>query len=185
MYITFGIFRTIIVCRSPALESQQNWLSFAGHQCCCATICHVKKEGEFVAAAVANKAYSLAREGRLQIPGFPNFSTCTDDLQKIQALESPEYSVCVALADGGLVVKESLIKYWTVTNADYEHEMTDLVTKHNAQWNKNNLKRGLDEEGDGASTQPAKKLKVDNQKPRDHEDQIEDRTHSGTNQSHF
>ena len=147
-----------------------------GQQCYCSTICHTKKEGEFVAATVANKVYSLARESRLSIPGFPQFSSCTDDLQKLQSMDAPQYEVCVALPDGSLVVKETLIQYWTATNPDFEAPMTDIMKRHDAQWNKKGLKRGLDDsEGDGSSTGPAnKKLKVESKKL-DHEDQIQDR----------
>ena len=129
-----------------------------------------------MAAAIANKVYSLAREGRLPLAGFPQFSSCTDDLQKLQSMDPPAYEVCVGLPDGTLVVKETLVQYWCVTNPDFEADTKDLIDKHNERWNKNNLKRGLEGEDGAQPGQPAKRLKVDTTKPSDHEDQMEDRT---------
>lgn len=123
--------------------------------------------------------YSLAREGRLSLPGFPQFNTCTDDLAKLQQLEFPDYSVCVPLPDGGLVIKETLVEYWTKSNPEFEPDFMDLLKDHNSQWNKQNLKRGLPDEGEGTEGQPAKRLKVDSQKSLDHEDQMAERTLCG------
>ena len=95
----------------------------AGNHWAAATICHSDHETAFVGELTANKVFSAARAGQLKLPGFPNFQSVVAELKAKQTQPFPEYSVCTALPDGTLVIKQALIELWT-----QRHEMfcTDM-----------------------------------------------------------
>ena len=102
-----------------------------GHKWAVGTICHNSYETNFVAEITANKIFSLARDGKLKIPGFPNFMSVIEDLQKSgQAKSTPQYTVCTPLADGVLVVKSALIELWTIKNEGFKDEAESWLPKH-------------------------------------------------------
>ena len=94
-----------------------------GNKWATGTICHHAHEASFVGEIINNKVFSLAREGKLKIPGFPNFMDVIEDLQRSGRANAPaKYDVCTALADGGLVIKSALIDLWTIKNEGYKDE---------------------------------------------------------------
>ena len=94
-----------------------------GNKWAVGSICHTSHEATFVEDITSNKVFSLARESKLRIPGFPNFLSVVEDLQKSSCpTTTPEYSVCTALADGGLVIKNALIDLWTKKNEGFKDE---------------------------------------------------------------
>jgi len=94
-----------------------------GNKWAVGTICHTSHEASFVGDITSNKVFSLARENKLKLPGFPNFLSVVEDLQKsASATTAPEYSVCTPLADGGLVIKNALIDLWTKKNEGFKDE---------------------------------------------------------------
>ena len=94
-----------------------------GNKWATGTICHHGHEANFVGEIISNKIFSLARDGKLKIPGFPNFMDVIEDLQKSGKSSAPaKYEVCTPLADGGLVIKSALIDLWTVKNEGFKDE---------------------------------------------------------------
>lgn len=94
-----------------------------GNRWAVGTICHTLHETNFVGEICSNKIFSLARESKLKIPGFPNFMSLVEELQKSQCPSTqPEFAVCTPLADGGLVIKTALIELWTVKNEGFKDE---------------------------------------------------------------
>ena len=94
-----------------------------GHKFAAGTICHSLYETKFVGEMTSNKIFSLARENKLKIPGFPNFMSVIKDLKKSnQSNTQPQYTVCTPLADGGLVIKSALIDLWTIKNDGFQDE---------------------------------------------------------------
>lgn len=99
-----------------------------GHRWVVGTMCHTIHETSFVGEICSNKIFSLAREGKLKIPGFPNFMSLVEELQRSnRPVSSPEYSICTPLADGGLVIKSALIDLWTVKNEGFKDEAAPLI----------------------------------------------------------
>ena len=91
----------------------------AGHKWAAGTICHSEAESSFVTEFTANRIFSAARSSQLKIAGFPNFMSVVGELQKsTKTVNPPEYSVCQALADGTLVIKQALLDLWIT-----KHEM--------------------------------------------------------------
>lgn len=87
------------------------------------TICHSGHESAFVSEIINNKVFSNARDGKLKIPGFPNFQSVISELKKSgQSTKAPEYAICTPLADGGLVIKQALIELWTTKNEGFKDE---------------------------------------------------------------
>ena len=94
-----------------------------GNKWAAGTICHHAHEAAFVGEIINNKIFSMARDGKLRIPGFPNFLDVIEELKKSGRPNGPaKYDVCTPLADGGLVVKSALIDLWTVKNEGYKDE---------------------------------------------------------------
>lgn len=94
-----------------------------GNKWACGTVCHCSHETNFVAEITCNKLFSLARDNKLKIPGFPDFKAVISDLKKSnQTTAPPQYAVCTPLADGGLVVKSALIDLWTKKNEGFQDE---------------------------------------------------------------
>ena len=87
------------------------------------TICHSAHETGFVAEITSNKIYSLARESKIKIGGFPDFRSVLADLRNSSmASSTPEYSVCTPLTDGTLVTKQALQELWTTKNEGFKDE---------------------------------------------------------------
>ncbi len=127
-------------------------LILAGRKFACGTACHTQHESFFVASAVAQKVYALARAGSLQLPGFPSFDQVVTELNTASELKAPEYAVTVALADGTLAIQESLIQQWS-GNEMFELEANELIAEHNKKYNPRGVKRGVEENGSEATSQ--------------------------------
>ncbi|CAK8991868.1 Uncharacterized protein SCF082_LOCUS2843, partial [Durusdinium trenchii] len=140
-----------------------------GHKFAAGTICHSLYETKFVGEMTSNKIFSLARENKLKIPGFPNFMSVIKDLKKSnQSNTQPQYTVCTPLADGGLVIKSALIDLWTIKNDGFQDEAEALIKDHNARYNPRGVKRGAEpsEQPSAKSEEPQqKKLCIDKTMP--------------------
>ena len=99
-----------------------------GNRWAVGTVCHYVHETSFVAEITSNRIFSLAREGKLKVAGFPNFKSVIEDLKRSATVSStPEYAICTPLADGCLVIKQALIDLWTVKNDGFKDEAAPLL----------------------------------------------------------
>ena len=112
----------------------------------CATVCHSKSEAGFVSGTLSSKLFGMARNAEYKIAGFPDFSGALTDLKQFQRSPQPTYEVTVPCGNGILVVKESLIQFWTVKHPDFADAMTTLVDSHNKEFNPDCIKRGAETE---------------------------------------
>ena len=81
-----------------------------------------------MAEITSNRIFSLAREGKLKVAGFPNFKSVIEDLKRSANVSStPEYAICTPLADGCLVIKQALIDFWTMKNDGFKDEAAPLL----------------------------------------------------------
>lgn len=113
-----------------------------------------------MSSTLSTKLFSMARSNEYRIAGFPGFSRTLSELKQFQRSPQPEYNVCVPLADGALVIRQSLVDFWTAKHADFAEKTNELLTKHNQEFNPNKLKRGQEESGevDAAEQPPTKRL---------------------------
>ena len=129
----------------------------------CATVCHSKAEAGFVSGTLSSKLFGMARNAEYKIAGFPDFSGALTDLKQFQRSPQPTYEVTVPCGNGVLVVKESLIQFWTVKHPDFSDAMTALLEQHNKEFNPDCIKRGAESEevpeGEEDSS-PTKRLRL-------------------------
>eukprot|EP00435_Cladocopium_sp_Y103_P023533 s3324_g5.t1 len=128
----------------------------------CATICHTKSEANFVSGILSTKLMSMARAGDYKIQGFPDFRGALGQLQAFQRAPAPEYDVCVPVS-GALIIKQSLIEFWTKKHASFEDQMLQLIQDHNAEFNPKGLKRGAEDIAEQEEENPepaAKRLRL-------------------------
>eukprot|EP00438_Fugacium_kawagutii_P018410 Skav225059 [mRNA] locus=scaffold3690:145446:145904:- [translate_table: standard] len=106
--------------------------------------------------------FSMARSGEYRVAGFPDFSKTLSELKQFQRSPQPEYNVCVPLGDGGLVIRQTLVDFWTIKHPDFAEKTNELLNLHNQEFNPNKLKRGQEESGevDAAEEPPAKRLRL-------------------------
>lgn len=131
----------------------------AGKKIACATICHSKGEANYVSSTLATKLFSMARAGEFQIPAFPDFDSALNELKQFQRSPQPDYQVCVATADGALVVKQTLVDFWTVKHTSFADQMQKLLQVHDNEFNTRKLKRGAEETEDAPEEErPTKRL---------------------------
>ncbi|CAK8995879.1 Uncharacterized protein SCF082_LOCUS4551 [Durusdinium trenchii] len=138
-----------------------------GKKFACATVCHTSSEAAFVSNIIGTQLFSMARSGEYRLAGFPDFQAAVSDLKQFQRAPMPEYQVCVGLADGTLVIRQSLVDFWSLKHAAFKDKMDSLLEAHNAEFNKRGIKRGADESNDSAgngSEPPAKRLCLDSSK---------------------
>lgn len=120
----------------------------------------------------------MARSSALQLPGFPKFDSVVQEMNNTKEITPPDYEVCVALANGGLAVRENLIEYWSKDEHLFNAEAGHLLKEHNKKYNPKGIKRGVSEQGAAGTTgeQPLKKVKVEaSVKTVDHESQMGDK----------
>ena len=118
-----------------------------GKKYACATICHTGAESNFVSGTLSGKVFSLARGGELKISGFPDFAGTLSEIKQFQRAPQPTYQVCVALGDGSLIIRQSLVEFWTVKHSNFADKTKQLVETHNKEFNPKGLQRGSEEEG--------------------------------------
>eukprot|EP00435_Cladocopium_sp_Y103_P035840 s1440_g9.t1 len=126
----------------------------------CATVCHTKSEAGFVSGLLSTKLFGMARNAEYKISGFPDFSGTLTDLKQFQRSPQPSYEVTVPTGNGALVIKESLIQFWTVKHQDFQSDMENLVKQHNQEFNPEGLKQGAEAEAPEADEEgpPTKKI---------------------------
>lgn len=117
-----------------------------GKKCACATVCHSQAETAFVSSVLATKVFSMARSGDFQIAAFPDFQGALAQIKEFQKSPQPSYQVCVATGDGSLVVRQSLVEFWTKKHPSFSDQTLRLLEKHNAEFNLKGLKRGAESE---------------------------------------
>ena len=101
----------------------------------------------------------MARSGEFQIPAFPDFGSALNELKQFQRSPQPEYQVCVATADGALVVKQTLVDFWTVKHTSFADQMQELLRVHDNEFNTKKLKRGAEETEEAQEEErPTKRL---------------------------
>ena len=126
-------------------------------------MCHAKSTAAFVSGLLANKMFSMARNGEYKIQGFPDFSATLEDLRQYQRAPQPTYEVCVSTGEGHLIVRQSLVEFWSKKHSQFEDRLNGLIEAHNKEFNPKGLKRGSEESaGDGEQPQepPTKRLRL-------------------------
>ncbi|CAK9110935.1 unnamed protein product [Durusdinium trenchii] len=135
-----------------------------GKKIACATICHTNADASFVSSTLAGKVFSMARSNELNIAAFPNFSSAMAEIKQFQRSPQPDYQVCVCLGDGSLIVRESLIQFWSKKHTSFLEQLTNLVDDHNKEFNPKGLKRGAEpnneETNEEAAETPKKRLRL-------------------------
>ena len=158
-----------------------NRLPPAGRTIACGTACHTAHEAQFCSTAISQKAYSMARSGSLNLPGFPKFETVVQEMSSAKELMHPDYEVCVPLANGCLAIRESLVEYWSKEENFFAAELVEVIKNHNRKYNPKGIKRGSTSSntgGDngGADCRRSKRVKVQTPiKPLDHEATVTDK----------
>ena len=106
----------------------------------------------------------MARSNELDIAAFPNFSSAMAEIKQFQRSPQPDYQVCVCLGDGSLIVRESLIQFWSKKHTSFLEQLTNLVDDHNKEFNPKGLKRGAEpnneETNEEAAETPKKRLRL-------------------------
>ena len=121
-----------------------------GKKFACATVCHTNAEATFVNGTLSAKIFGMCRNGELKIPAFPDFADAMKSIRQYQRAPQPTYEVCVALGDGSLIVRQSLVEFWSVKHSSFADALKDVVQKHNSEFNQKGLTRGSEEaDGDG------------------------------------
>lgn len=113
---------------------------------------------------LSSKLMGMARNAEYKINAFPDFGSALNDLRHYQRAPQPEYEVCVATGDGQLIVRESLIEFWSKKHPEFEEQLQKVMESHNAEFNPRGLKRGAEEqqpEGEDDSGRPTKRLCLD------------------------
>ncbi|CAK9015621.1 Uncharacterized protein SCF082_LOCUS12841 [Durusdinium trenchii] len=135
-----------------------------GKKIACATICHTNADASFVSSTLAGKVFSMARSNELNIAAFPNFSSAMAEIKQFQRSPQPDYQVCVCLGDGSLIVRESLIQFWSKKHTSFLEQLTNLVDDHNKEFNPKGLKRGAEpnneETNEEVAETPKKRLRL-------------------------
>lgn len=128
----------------------------------CATICHTKPDSTFVSNVLSTKLFSMARANEFSIGAFPDFSAALKELKQFQRSPQPEYQVCVATAEGSLVIRQTLLDFWMAKEGDFPDKVKELLKAHNTEFNEKNLKRGGAESAETATSEepPAKRLRL-------------------------
>ena len=83
----------------------------------------------------------MAKTGDFKVEGFPDFNATLNDLKAFQKCPVPTYQVCVGSGQS-LVIKEALVQFWA-SKPDFAEKVSDLVDKHDKEFNTGKLKRGL------------------------------------------
>ncbi|CAE7518553.1 unnamed protein product, partial [Symbiodinium natans] len=124
--------------KSPWLATE----SFqAGDKYAVATVCHSAMEEKHCKTSLGHYAFSLARQGKLKLTGFPDFDKATGQLRETAtAATVPSYAVTVAVGRS-LVVKEALKQHW-LAQSDFAGQARDLFEAFDKEFNPENLKRG-------------------------------------------
>eukprot|EP00435_Cladocopium_sp_Y103_P030560 s1097_g7.t1 len=99
----------------------------------------------------------MARTGEFHIPAFPDFGAALTELKQFQRSPQPEYQVCVPTADGALVVKQTLVDFWTLKHTSFADKMQELLKIHDNEFNTRRLKRGAEEVEETAEEEPPTK----------------------------
>lgn len=98
--------------------------------------------------------FSMAREGQLKINGWPNFQQAIQDLQtNTPGMDAGDYEVCIAFADGALVVKQALLDLYMVKHPQFKEQTQEALENHNQEFNPKGLTAGVEEENSGNGRQ--------------------------------
>lgn len=162
-------------------DSHLVFLPYApGKKIACGTVCLSASEASYVSSAISSKLFGMARNQEINIQGFPNFDATLADLKQFQKCPTPDYSVCLA-SGNSLAIREALIHFWVTKHPEFAGRMQEIVKKHDSEFNQSNLKRGMEQDGDGGAGNeegpPTKKLRLSQAKTmeeleKDHPEQL-------------
>ena len=106
----------------------------------------------------------MAREAQLKISGWPNFQQAVQDLQtNTPGMDAGDYEVCIAFADGALVVKQALLDLYMVKHPQFKEQTEEALERHNQEFNPKGLTAGVEEDsgnGGQGSSPAAPKLEI-------------------------
>ncbi|CAK9117195.1 unnamed protein product [Durusdinium trenchii] len=130
-----------------------------GRKFAAGAVCHSGQSASFCGNLIAQKVFGMCRTEHLSLPGFPNFAEALRSLKAMDKVSCPNYEVCIALGNGTLVIKEALVELWSKKHAEFAAETEELLKNHNAEFNRENIKRGLEKSNESETkNEPIKKL---------------------------
>jgi hypothetical protein len=91
----------------------------------CVTVCHSYETASHTQNIIARHVHELARNGQIELQGFPKFEIMVNALKTQLAPMEMHLSVTTLLACGSLVVNDSLGAKWS--NNEWTKEAHDLV----------------------------------------------------------
>lgn len=136
----------------PALTVlERNILHTASSIVC--TICHTPEEGHCVSERISHAVHSAAKNGRLRVPGFPDFTPVVEELKSIHsrrvgapsAQASSHYKVTVPMPDGSLRILDHHVDTW-LGHPTFSAEMESLLQSHNEMYNPQGERSAASEE---------------------------------------
>lgn len=131
----------------------------SGRKFAAGAVCHSGQSASFCGNLIAQKVFGMCRTEHLSLPGFPNFAEALRSLKAMDKVSCPNYEVCIALGNGTLVIKEALVELWSKKHAEFAAETEELLKNHNAEFNRENIKRGLEKSNESETkNEPIKKL---------------------------
>ena len=111
-------------------------------QCIVGTVCHTHETKKFVQEIVGRVVYNAAKEGKLQVDGFPVLKDTVDALKAHQSngvqLGSLKFGVCSCLSDGTLILPSGIVNKW-IGEVDYKDRMNKVLELHNEEFNTKGL----------------------------------------------
>lgn len=99
----------------------------------CGTVC-LEHSGSDLATRVANTVFELARSGKMEIPGFPNYAPIVEALKAGQPTQRSSNLKVTAQRGNKLMILESFTKKWT-SNDETKDRCLELIKEHNEKFN--------------------------------------------------
>lgn len=124
-----------------------------GNKAFACTVCHEPETALCVADRIGQAVYTAAKEGKLVVPGFPDFAPVVKELQdqvRTPTTNTATYHVCNPMVDGTLRILDMHLDLW-LPHAVFGEPMVELVEAHNKEFNPTGARGGgteVDEEPD-------------------------------------
>ena len=117
-----------------------------GKKVAIATVTHSDLETAFCSGHIGEKIFGMARSGDLKLQGWPDFNSAITELQSPSTAGQgqAEYKVCQALADGTLIVKQTLVDLYTNKHPEFKEATMEALEKRNKEFNPENLVAGAE-----------------------------------------
>jgi hypothetical protein len=125
----------------PAMAALER--AMRGNKAFACTICHEPEAAICVADRIGQTVYGAAKEGKLSVPGFPDFAPVVKELQDVRTptTTATTYQVCNPMVDGTLRILDMHLDLWC-EHAVFGDAMTEVLQKHNEEFNPTGARGG-------------------------------------------